>query len=321
MTPTSRRRASGSRSCSATMATAATGTRRPRNSKIVLVRNHEGGAGAPFVTQPSRHYLRARRHADRQRRHDQPAVRHQRGQVPESSWSSLAGTIRNCAGGVTPWGTWLTCEETGDAGHGWCFDVAPRGGDTTPLTDMGRFSHEALMVDPQHRLRLRDRGRRRLRLLSSSCPTVAAGPSRADGSTCWPSAGQAEPRSRRRLADRHEAGTCAGCASAIRWQRRESLLRAGRGQGRRALQPPRRRLVGRATTATSSRPTAAVVGEGQVFEYDPRDETLTRHLRRAGRRPSVDNPGQHHGDAARRAAALRGRRRQRLHRGRAPASA
>ena len=50
------------------------------------------------------------------------------------SWASLSGTIRNCAGGATPWGSWLTCEETLDdriaptaAGlqetHGWVFDV------------------------------------------------------------------------------------------------------------------------------------------------------------------------------------------------------
>jgi secreted PhoX family phosphatase len=29
----------------------------------------------------------------------------------EAEWLSLSGTIRNCAGGITPWGSWLTCEE------------------------------------------------------------------------------------------------------------------------------------------------------------------------------------------------------------------
>lgn len=80
------------------------------------------------------------------------------GQV-ERSYLSLAGTYRNCAGGVTPWDSWLTCEEdttlSGDGAaqdHGYVFEV-PASADPAlvtprPIKAMGRFNHEAVCVDP-----------------------------------------------------------------------------------------------------------------------------------------------------------------------------
>ena len=77
----------------------------------------------------------------------------------ERQYLSLAGTARNCAGGPTPWNTWITCEETvRRAGedchhdHGYPFEVpasaTPRLAEPVPLKAMGRFNHEAVAVDP-----------------------------------------------------------------------------------------------------------------------------------------------------------------------------
>lgn len=72
---------------------------------------------------------------------------------------ALAGTLRNCAGGPTPHGTWITCEESVQKrdgrhrqDHGYAFEVGAKFGSgidqPIPLKGMGRFNHEAVAIDP-----------------------------------------------------------------------------------------------------------------------------------------------------------------------------
>lgn len=77
--------------------------------------------------------------------------------------ASLSGTLQNCAGGTTPWGSWITCEEfVGgtqiastvsskkvmlEHAHGFAFEVPAEGvASAEPLVAMGQFKHEAATV-------------------------------------------------------------------------------------------------------------------------------------------------------------------------------
>jgi secreted PhoX family phosphatase len=128
-----------------------------RAGDLILIRNHEatfgpliGGGNAPVYDDP--------RLGQNSIGGGTTTLTFRRGQLIRAV-GSLAGTGVNCAGGVTPWGSWLSCEEilldegaVGSLNHGFVFEVpAPSLGPASavPITDMGCMKHEAAVVDPR----------------------------------------------------------------------------------------------------------------------------------------------------------------------------
>jgi hypothetical protein len=145
-----------------------------KQHKTILVRNHENvpgtissgpfGENNKFINKVSRDKI-----YDFGGENDlctggtSTLVYNEKTQKVETEYLSLIGTVRNCAGGITPWNSWITCEESiikaGDRGtslekaHGYNFEVPATDriglANPHPIKAMGRFVHEAVAVQPK----------------------------------------------------------------------------------------------------------------------------------------------------------------------------
>ena len=120
---------------------------------VVLIRNHENRerAGEQKVVTGPAEYNPLAFGGNTKLVVDESAVLSKTAPFVRESFAILGGTSTNCAGGQTPWGTWITCEEVvkrlGGRKHGYVFEidaVADGPVPAIPAPRFGRFSHEAI---------------------------------------------------------------------------------------------------------------------------------------------------------------------------------